>query len=73
MLDMNRIRKDPGVIRQALLKRMDAVDFADLLQWDQNRRALIARIGGLRERRNRVSSQNSPDEEGGPGHVRNPE
>ena len=57
MLDMNRIRKDPGVIRQALLKRMDAVDFADLLQWDQNRRALIARIGGLRERRNKVSSQ----------------
>ena len=73
MLDLNRIRKDPGGIRQALLKRMDAVDFADLLQWDQKRRALIARTGSLRERRNKVSAQIPPDEEGGPGHVRNPE
>lgn len=57
MLDLNRIREDPGGVRQALLKRMDAVDFADLLQWDRDRRALIARIGGLRERRNKVSAQ----------------
>ncbi len=57
MLDMNRIRKDPRGVRQALLKRMDTVDFTELLQWDQSRRALIAQIGGLRERRNRVSAQ----------------
>ncbi|MDE3001438.1 MAG: serine--tRNA ligase [Gemmatimonadota bacterium] len=57
MLDLNRIREDPGSVRQALLKRMDAVDFADLLLWDRERRSLIARIGGLRERRNKVSAQ----------------
>ncbi len=57
MLDLNLIRRDPQGVRKALLKRMETVDFADLLQWDQNRRALIARIGGLRERRNKVSAQ----------------
>ena len=57
MLDLNRIREDPHGVRQALLKRMDAVDFTELLQWDRERRALIARIGGLRERRNKVSAQ----------------
>ena len=57
MLDLNRIREDPNGVRQALLKRMDAVDFTELLQWDRERRALIAGIGGLRERRNKVSAQ----------------
>lgn len=55
MLDINEIRKDPEKIRASLLKRMDAVDFTDLLNWDQRRRALIADTEALKAKRNKVS------------------
>lgn len=57
MLDINLIREDPERVKQALLKRMDAVDFTDLLQWDQQRREYITEVGQLREKRNKVSAQ----------------
>jgi len=57
MLDINLIREDPDRVKQALLKRMDAVDFTDLLQWDQQRREYITEVGQLRENRNKVSAQ----------------
>ncbi|MDP6779520.1 MAG: serine--tRNA ligase, partial [Candidatus Latescibacteria bacterium] len=56
MLDLNLIREDPEAARQALLKRMDHVDFTDLLGWDRRRRELITETGGLREKRNKVSA-----------------
>ena len=31
MLDINLIRKEPDTVRRALLKRMDSVDFTELL------------------------------------------
>ena len=34
MLDMKLIREKTEHVRKALLKRMDCVDFGDLLQWE---------------------------------------
>ena len=42
MLDINRIRTNPEEVKNALLKRMDEVDFTELLEWDLKRRQLIA-------------------------------
>lgn len=57
MLDINLIRQDPEAVRQALLKRMDEVDFTELLSWDAERRELITKGDELRARRNKVSEQ----------------
>jgi seryl-tRNA synthetase len=57
MLDINLIRENPEAVRQALLKRMDSVDFTELLLWDKQRREFITQVGLLREKRNTVSGQ----------------
>src|SRR4249920_277536 len=57
MLDIRLIRENPEEVRQALLKRMDEIDFHDLLSWDRDRRSLISEIDTLREQRNSTSSR----------------
>lgn len=57
MLDLNLIRENPEKIKNALLKRMDNVDFTELLQWDKDRRELIANVDGLKNKQNTVSKQ----------------
>ncbi len=57
MLDINLIRENPERVKQALLKRMETVDFTDLLTWDKQRRQHVTEIGQLREKRNTVSAQ----------------
>ena len=57
MLDINLIRKNPEYVAQALKKRMDDIDFTDLLTWDEKRRTHIAEAGQLRAKRNSVSAQ----------------
>jgi seryl-tRNA synthetase len=57
MLDIRLIREKPEEVRQSLLKRMDKIDFHDLLSWDRDRRSLITEIDTLREKRNRASSR----------------
>jgi seryl-tRNA synthetase len=57
MLDIRLIREKPEEVRQSLLKRMDEIDFHDLLSWDRDRRSLITEIDTLREKRNRTSSR----------------
>ena len=57
MLDINLIRKNPERVAQALKKRMDDIDFTDLLTWDKKRRTHIAEAGQLRAKRNSVSAQ----------------
>ncbi|PIE33869.1 serine--tRNA ligase [candidate division KSB3 bacterium] len=57
MLDIRLIKEKPEEIRQALLKRMDDVDFTEVLDLDTQRRALIQETEALKARRNTVSSQ----------------
>jgi seryl-tRNA synthetase len=57
MLDINLIRENPDRVAQALKKRIDDIDFTELLAWDEKRRAYITEIGQLREKRNSVSAQ----------------
>lgn len=55
MLDIKMIRDQPDQVRTALLKRMDSVDFAELLGWDDARREIQASLEARRTRRNEVS------------------
>jgi len=57
MLDIRLIREKPEEVRQALLKRMDQVDFQELLAWDRERRSMIAEIDSFREKRNSTASR----------------
>ena len=57
MIDINYIREKPEEARDALLKRMDQVDFTDLLSWDSERRTIIGEVEQLKARRNTVSSE----------------
>ena len=56
MLDIKLIRDQPERVRAALLKRMDAVDFTELLAWDEARRSTTTRLDQNRNRRNEVSA-----------------
>jgi len=57
MLDIRLIREKPEEVQQALLKRMDEIDFDDLLSWDRDRRSLTSEIDALREKRNSTSAR----------------
>ncbi|NLU25867.1 MAG: serine--tRNA ligase [Hungateiclostridium thermocellum] len=57
MLDINRIRNNPDEVKKALLKRMDHVDFSELLEWDSERRKLIVENDEKKARRNKVSDE----------------
>jgi len=48
VLDIELIREKTKEVEVALLKRMDRVDFSELLAWDRERRALIAEGDGLK-------------------------
>jgi len=54
MLDIQLIRQDPEGVRQALLKRMDALSFDELLAWDADKRALMTKSETLKAERNRM-------------------
>ncbi len=55
MLDINLIRKEPEKVRNALLKKVDEIDFTELLDWDKKRRELIHNAEALKAKRNEVS------------------
>lgn len=57
MLDLRLIRENPEEVRKALLKRMDQVDFTELLDWDRQKKALIGDMEKLRAERNKTSSK----------------
>ena len=57
MIDLNRVRSDPAGVAAALAKRGVQADFAELLEWAERRRGLIAEGDALRARRNEVSGQ----------------
>jgi seryl-tRNA synthetase len=55
MLDIKLIREQPEQVRSALLKRLDSVDFSELLAWDEERRSTQTNLETRRNRRNEVS------------------
>jgi len=57
MLDINLIREKADFVKTALLKRMAAIDFTELLEWDKQRRVLITQSDELKARTNQVSKQ----------------
>ena len=67
MLDINLIREQPELIRESLRKRqMDAAVVDQVLELDQERRAVIQDVENLKAERNVVSKQigriKDPDE-----------
>ena len=57
MIDLQLIRKDKDSVAAALLKKGAVVSFDELLDWDKERRALIAEVETLKARRNKVSGE----------------
>lgn len=57
MLDLNLIRENPEKVKAALLKRMDEVDFTELLTWDKERRSLLVQVETLQSSRNTLSKE----------------
>lgn len=57
MLDINLIRTKPDFVKQQLLKRMDKVDFTELLKADDEKRKLMQEVEALRAERNRVTNE----------------
>ena len=56
MLDINLIRKEPEKVKNALLKKIDNVDFSELLEWDKEKREITHKVESLKARRNEASS-----------------
>lgn len=57
MLDINLIKEDTQRVTNALLKRMDNVDFSQLLEWDRKRRKTILEMEELQGKRNQMSKE----------------
>ncbi|MDR1571473.1 MAG: serine--tRNA ligase [Clostridiales Family XIII bacterium] len=65
MIDIKLIRENPEKVRAALLKRMDALSFDELLLWDGERRDTIQKSEALKNERNVVSSEIAKMKKGG--------
>lgn len=57
MLDINRIRSNPGKVAEAIGKRGMTVDFTELLQWDGQRKKLIFDTEQMKAEKNKVSAE----------------
>jgi seryl-tRNA synthetase len=57
MLDIELIRSDPEFVREALLKRVDEVDLAPILEADALRRKLVTQVDSAQAERNRSSKE----------------
>ncbi len=57
MIDLYLIRKDSQKVQDALAKKGAAVDFTELLCWDQQRRNLVSEIEKYKAERNKVSAE----------------
>ena len=57
MIDLQLIRKDSESVAAALAKKGAIVSFDELLEWDKERRSLIANVETLKAKRNKVSGE----------------
>ena len=55
MIDINRIRNDKDNVKKALLKRMDNINFDELLEWDKEKRQIGTQMDQYRAERRKVS------------------
>ena len=55
MLDLKLIKNDPESVKAALSKRMEHVDFREIIELDDRNRVLTQRIEGLRAIRNELA------------------
>lgn len=56
MLDIEFIRQHPDLIAESIQRRRLKIDLQELLDLDNKRRALLKKMGELRQRRNEISS-----------------
>ena len=56
MLDIIMIKENPEAVAAALAKKGCEVDFADVIAWDNERKAAISAVEQLKARRNKVSA-----------------
>lgn len=57
MIDIYLIRKSPEKVKADLSKRMDSVNFSELLQWDEERRKILIEVEELKSKKNKVSKE----------------
>ena len=57
MLDIVKIKQNPDEVAQALAKKGCEVDFAQVIAWDNERKAKINEAEQLKARRNKVSAE----------------
>ena len=57
MLDLNRIRNNTQEVVDLLKRKGHDVDFAEVIAWDDERKALITEIEQLKAKRNKVSAE----------------
>ena len=57
MIDINLIRENPEGIRERLLKKIEKVDFTELLENDKKRREIIVEVENLKAEKNKVSKE----------------
>ncbi len=65
MLDIRRIRQNPGELEDMLSKRGSSVDTSPLLRLDEERRGLLAKAEALKNRRNEASREIAQIKRGG--------
>ncbi len=63
MIDLNLIRKNPEIVRTAVLEKGSDVDVSEVIALDNRRRNLIVQVEHLRQQRN-VAAQNKNIEKG---------
>lgn len=57
MLDIKLIVDNPEKVKQSLKKKGCEVDFAELIQWNNDKKKIIAEVEVLKAKRNKVSSE----------------
>ena len=56
MIDINRIRENPEVVKEALKKKLWDADFTELLEWDRRKKELIQFVEGNKAEMNKLSA-----------------
>ena len=56
MLDINVIRENPEIVKEALKKKLWDVDFTELLSWDKQKKELIQIVEGNKAKMNELSA-----------------